>query len=257
MKPSLYLESDLFSEDVDTDTKGVISKYFNVIPIDLQWAMKNKHLEIHSPQLRASLEIARIFKRKYEFANALNWMPALRKYTITPLETAFTDLAHIRHHWMAHQFYNTFIRPCDGFKTFSGQVFGSQERFNIEHDFMVKGKNVDPYLMCMFSPQRHIQEEYRCIFIDGKYVSGSRYMVKGKLDVSPHIPQYVIDFAVMLSEHDFFLNKFEFVIDVASSEGGGGKWHCNLIEVNSLETASFYKADLDLVYSTLASVCKH
>lgn len=254
MKPDLYLEEDLFSEDKNSDTKGVISEYFNVIPIDLEWALNDRHYVIPCPQLRASLRIAKIFKRTYPTANALNWASALRKYIINPSETYFTDLSHIKNYWQGYMFYNNFLRPCSGFKEFSGQIFGSKEKFDIEYAFLTKAHNIDPYLMCMVSPKKHIDREYRCVFINGEYVSGSRYMVNMELDEDGFVPKNVIEFAKTVASEDFFLNVFEFVIDVAVMQPGLEE-NLSLVEVNSFECSSFYKSNLDLIYKTLTETC--
>ena len=120
---------------------------------------------------------------------------------------------------------------------------------------MVKNKNVDPFTMCMYSPSRFIKTEWRCIFVNGEYVSGSQYMTRGELDVSSTVPQNVINRAIDISKESYFTNVFDFVIDIGEVEDEFDGEELKLIEVNAIETCSFYAADLHKVYKTLSSVC--
>ncbi len=94
-----------------------------------------------------------------------------------------------------------------------------------EIGWLQQGKNINPEeLICLVSTPAHIGKEWRCIFVNGKYVSGSQYMDKGELAVAPEVPTFVIEFAEKIAANNYFLNIFDFVIDIGP-EGGdrGGK----------------------------------
>ena len=243
---TIYLEKDLFSEDERCDTQAIISKYFNIEYVDLTKALEMVRNSIFSPYFRGSLNVAALLGYRFDHANALVWASALRKHLLFPSETKFSDLDYYYNYYTDKDFATTFIRPVHGFKSFSGQVFGSRDKFIQEYNFMTKNKNISPDLLCMESPKMEINREYRCVFVNGKYVSGSLYMIDGKLDMYPFVPEHVINFATKLSSHTMFSNVFNFVIDVATIEES-----CYLLEVNAFETASFYASDLDKIYKAL------
>lgn len=246
-KPLILLETDLFTEDELQDTREVISKYFQVEPVSLAIALYHRE-GLQRCVKRCSLQVAAQLGHKFEYADVLNWMPVFRRHTVSPSSTFFVELEYIKDYKDSSSFKSTFIRPVSPFKTFSGQVFASRDKFVEEYNFMVRNKNVDPKLLCMVSDAKQIDQEYRCIFINNEHVSSSKYMDKGQPSIEPSVPERVIDFAKMLSKNTYFQNVFNFVIDVGV---------CNdtlyMIEVNAFETASFYAADLDLVYKTLAT----
>lgn len=128
-------------------------------------------------------------------------------------------------------------------------MFLRQNLFESEYNFTVRNKNISPDLICMVSEPKNIGREWRTIFINGEYVSGSQYMKNGELDIVKEIPEEVVNYAKRLAEDDYFLNIFEFVIDVAELD-----YRLALVEINGFETASFYGADLDLVYKTWSEV---
>jgi hypothetical protein len=68
-------------------------------------------------------------------------------------------------------------------------------------------------------------------------------MKDGELELNPHVPRDVWEFAETVGRDPFFLNTFDFVIDIAETPEG-----LKLVEVNAFETASFYAADLKTVY---------
>jgi hypothetical protein len=194
--------------------------------------------------------VAKILGHKFEYANVLNWMPVFRKYTLSPELSIFVELEYIKTYMDDNSFKSIFIRPVDPFKTFSGQVFHTKNKFLEEYNFMTKNKNVSPSLLCMVSDKQEIDEEYRCIFVNNEYVSGSLYMENSKPNFKSGVPDKVINFARSLARNDYFQNIFNFVIDIGIVE----KQLC-LVEVNAFETASFYASDLDLIYKKLAETC--
>ena len=72
-------------------------------------------------------------------------------------------------------------------------------------------------------------------------------MSNDALDVAPEVPQEVIDFANTIAKHDYFINNWDFALDVGLVNGV-----YKLVEINGFETASFYAADLAKIYGAWA-----
>jgi len=231
MKPRLLLQNHLFSEDEFQETRPIIEKYFEVEDATdiFQYRGQNR-------LFRGSLSLARVLGNKFEFANGLKWVPYFRRELVNP-GVIFTDLSDI-----VNIDFPAFVRPVSPFKEFAGNVF-TEESWKSEYDWLLS-KNTDPFLICAHCRPVRIGREWRCIFINGKYVSGSQYLMDGELSIKAEIPEEVIEYARALSKLDYFLNEFEFTIDVAETDDG-----LKLVELNAFPTASFYAADLDKIYS--------
>ena len=243
-KPILYLEKDLFTEDERQDTVAIISQYFTVREIDLLGVVQSRINPKNVLYGRFSLNIAKYLKRNFQYADCLNWLPVLREYIISPSQTSFNDMDYFLNHTTDENF-PLFLRPCNGFKSFSGQVFPNKGKLIEEGNFMRNNKNIDTSLMCMTAPVVDIAMEWRTIFVEGQYCSGSQYMVKEELNLSPDVPDDVVDFANKIASHPFFANIGNYCIDICQVND---KLH--LLEVNSFDCSSFYAADLDKIYKT-------
>jgi hypothetical protein len=147
-KPVLNLEFDLFSEDQLCDSKSIISKYFDIQPISVDILLKSNNNP--SGPIRASLNVARMMNRKFEYANAMQWVSFLREYALSPSSTYFNDLEYIKNHMSERAITSHFIRPCDPFKTFSGQVFESHNKFLQEYNFITKNLNIKYGITILF-----------------------------------------------------------------------------------------------------------
>lgn len=237
MKPIILLQSGIFSEEEFQETRPIIEKYFDIIDI----SPKDFHFakEYIFEAFRGSLHLARVLGNKFEFANCLKFMPRFRKELIDRT-TYFTDFADIKSYY-----FPLFARPVSPFKEFAGRVF-TKEEFDSEYEFL-KQRNADLGMICAIGNPEDIGREWRCVFIDGKYISGSQYLDQGELDISGEVPKEVIDYAQKLANDDYFLNNSGFVLDICEIRD---KLH--LVEVNALETSSFYGADLDKIYSAWA-----
>ncbi len=239
----LLVQKDVFSEDEYFAPLPIIQKYFDVALISDEAIMRNEIPKVDI--FRGSLALAKKLGRKYEYANALSFMPRFRDKLVCP-DVVFTDLEDIKSKLQEDD--PRFVRPVSGFKEFSGNVF-TKESFESEYNFAVKNKNLDKGLICAVADPVKIGREWRAIFIDNKFVSGSQYMENGELNIIQEIPENVVEFAKKIAGDDYFLNTFEFVIDIAEIPD-----RLALIEVNAFETASFYGADLDLIYKTWSEV---
>lgn len=246
----LLFQRDIFHEN-DDEQINIIKKYFHVHEIDkdhlTEYDSEGQHFSY-----RSSIAVAKKNKVFEKFTNALNWAGKLRHEMVSP-SFRFQTLDYIINDWedeLDEDYYETevvnsrrFIRPVSGDKVFAGNVF-SMKAFQNEIDFLMQ-KNVDPSILCMVSFPVPIQKEYRLIFIDDKYVSGSQYMDCGELAVSPDVPQEVIDYAVKIHKN-YTLPPWT-VLDV-----GIVYRKPKVIELNQIETSSFYAADLDKIYKAWA-----
>ena len=246
-KPILYLEKDLFTEDEKQDTVAIISQYFDIREIDMLGIVSSR---INANNInnslfgRYSLNIAKYIGKSFKEFDALNWLPALRNYTLSPKNTYFNDLKFFVEHYSSFDF-PLFLRPTNGFKTFSGQVFPSKDKLIEEYNFIKKNKNIEGTIICMTSPVKHIHKEWRTIFINNEYCSGSQYMVNDELVISSEVPEHVVWLAKEIAKHDYFQNISNFCVDICESRGS-----LSLLEINSFECSSFYGADLNKIYKT-------
>jgi len=252
-KPIIYVQRGLFHEDDNPQTAENIETFFDVHPIDLNTLFRTPDFlqtknKINAEEFRGSLELARLLGRRYTYADALQWVPAFRDILIYPKETKFLDMAYFKKY---HDFDSMplFIRPVEPYKTFSGQVFKSNEQFNSEIAYIKQQKNLEPeYITCVYAPVSRISSEYRTIFIGNTYISGCQYMTNEELDVQPGIPQKVVDFATSIAKSGYFTNIFNFVIDIAVVNN-----ELKLLEINAADTASYYAADTYKIYEALST----
>jgi len=250
-KPTLLIEPDLFYEDEIQDTKAVMSKYFEIEEID------PSRLQVPSlvgKEFRTSLNMARRMLVCTKPYDCTSWVPHLREFMISPSTLQFNELGFFNSFFSDYN-YPVFIRPNNGYKTFSGQVFYSKEEFDKEYKWL-KQQNVGDDLLCMFNDNCKILErEYRCVFIDHKFVDMSRYMAYGDKDVvyehNPNVQKFAETIMNKLVNNGFALNIPNIVIDIAINESDCSVVYprLKLIEINMFETASFYACDLDKIYS--------
>ncbi len=244
MKPYLFLQPGIFSEDSLQNSEEIISRHFDIEHVTEIHRMMN--LDENIRHYRGSLHMARVLGEKFEFANALKFMPRFRGLLID-YTTEFSDLTHIKDFFWKDSTRTKFIRPVSPFKEFAGNVF-TEQKFIEEYNFLIQNKNMDPYLICAIGDVKPLGREWRCIFIDNKYVAGSQYLNQAELEIKPEIPEKVVEFAENVAKDDYFLNVGNFVLDFCEC--------CDrlaLVEINAFETSSFYGADLDKIYSAWAA----
>jgi len=247
----LLLQRDVFTEDEASDTESVIRRHFDVRVVDDTAVYFGEGLPAnYSGVFRGSLALASRLGRSFTWADALRWAPAFRG-SLVGKPFFFSDADGLLADVALPFPWPLFIRPTSGAKTFSGGVF-TKEEFVDEMNFLVKSKNGDPFSICMFAKPVPIRREWRTIFVNNKYSSGSQYMLDGEKTLSACVPNEVVAFAGAIAESSYFQNIFDFTLDVAEVPGGLG-----MLEVNGFETASFYAADLEKVYSDWSkSLCK-
>jgi len=245
----MLVQTDLFSEDSfdPLTTLTAVQRHFKDVKSfnDLDVMKFSGGYE----PFRGSMVLASKMKQTFPFTNALNWMPALKKYILNK-EYQFLDFETIIRAANRDGLGDgAFIRPVSGLKEFSGQVFTSVGKLENEFIFATKNRNISPYLICVAAPAQAIFEEYRCVFIDGKYIDGAQYLYSGQR-TDRKIPNdcYIADFARKIAEEAYFANVGNFIIDLAETSSG-----LYLLEINAFETASFYSCGLDKIYKAWAN----
>lgn len=124
----------------------------------------------------------------------------------------------------------TFIRPVDNSKLFTGQVVDEDSfgRLKVAH----KGAK-DPI---MISSIKDILKEYRVFVVNGKVTAGSSYVINGKYNIERHLNEEVIDFVESIHK-EFPISK-AYVIDIAETNIG-----YKVIEYNNINTSGLYGGD--------------
>lgn len=252
MKPVLHLQPYIFWEDSGIGTNNFIaaSKYFEVV--------SRSENEINNPlaemrlamgaRMRGSLAMARKMGFTFPYADAMNWLPALREHCVNS-DAIFTDLKYAKSLVDHSGSGNRFLRPASGFKTFGGGEYSSE--MLAKEISWLDSQNLKPEsVLCVVATPKRIDAEWRCIFVNGRYVSGSQYKSLGENHISREVPEEVVERAKEIASNEFFTNVFDFVLDIGSL--GKGKHNLKLVEVNAFETSSFYDADLDAIYKAWA-----
>ena len=245
---STVIQRGVFWEDGELlSNREAASRYFNVVDVTDEEVMSARFAADPSYLMRGSMTLAQKMGRKFDFARVDRWLPHFREYAVNR-DAIFTDMQHaldflLREEDISHMF----VRPASPLKEFAGQAFNADSLAK-EMNWLKQGKNIEPRdLLCVVAPTVQIEREWRCIFVEGRLAGGSQYMTRGEADIRADLPKEVGAFASQLARHDYFLNKFEFVIDVGEVAGA-----LRLVEVNGFETASFYAANLDEIYDRWA-----
>ena len=238
----LVFQRNIFHENDDEHIEA-ISKYFDVIELEDQYTTAAWHNHICG---RYSIAAAKMFGKFEKFTNALLWAGKLRDEMVSPyfhFQTLFYLTQDPEEVYWTHPEKQLFIRPTSGDKVFAGDVF-TRKKLKNEFDFLMQ-RNVDLHTLCLVTEPVNIGSEYRLIFIDSKYVSGSKYMDNGEFSVCSSVPDTVVNYGKLVHKHCGLPPWV--VLDVGIKDG-----EPRVIEINQLETSSFYAADLDKIYKTWA-----
>lgn len=243
---TFYLQKGVFSEDALLETEALIRAAVAPCPVEIisdqEVMMGSPLLRGHVGPFRGSLTMAQRMGRGLKFSDAREWAPALREYLLSR-DYYFLDAASVLDRFPERR--RLFVRPAAGFKEFAGNVF-TREKFAEEFHWATQGRNIDPRIICMVAAAMDSPpaREWRLVFIDHTLVGACRYMERGELSLGQDVPEGVAVLGKRVAENPYFLNTPDFVLDFAETDYGP-----RLIEVNAVETASFYAADLFSIYS--------
>lgn len=144
-----------------------------------------------------------------------------------------------------------FIRPNLDNKAFSGTVMQAS-RFESWREGLLKTDvwaTVPPDLEVMVAPLRSIHAEYRCIIVNGRYVTGSRYKSGRAVTYSPEVDQRIICFA---NERVGEWNpRPALCLDIADTGDG-----LRILETNAISSSAFYAIDMNLFVGEISGLAE-
>lgn len=142
-----------------------------------------------------------------------------------------------------------FVRPDEGSKAFNGTVMDA-DAFCGWRSSMLEGQEagrVHPGQRITISPVRTIWSEYRCIVVEGRYVTGSRYKTGRTVAYSPDVGNRIIRF---VEEAISTWNpRIALCVDVADTPEG-----LKIIETNDVSSCGFYTMDMGRFVSAIAGM---
>lgn len=133
-----------------------------------------------------------------------------------------------------------FIRPDDGFKSFTGQVIKG------DYDIRYIDSLVKPETLCLVDHLRKPCIEWRLFCSRDEVITGSKYKSNMRLDVSDRLDRDVIDYVNrILKEVEWYPDNL-FVVDVGMNLDG----EYFVIELNSFSCSGVYASDIDKIIQT-------
>ena len=134
-----------------------------------------------------------------------------------------------------------FIRPNADSKAFSGTIMNVEEFAEWKQRILdVTGwTNCPPETEVIISPLKTIWAEYRCIMVNGRYVTGSRYKTGKRVEYSPEVGQRIINFANQCAA--IWNPRVAFTLDIADTPEG-----LKIIETNAISSSGFYAIDMNI-----------
>jgi hypothetical protein len=140
-----------------------------------------------------------------------------------------------------------FIRPVEDSKAFAGKVFAPNEWADWQSDVLKACCDTDPLngdTDVLISEPVEIWTENRIWMVGGKAVTHSQYKRGRTVHYDPNVDDEVLDFAARVT--DAWRPNDAYVIDVAQTPLG-----CKVVEVNCLNAAGFYAADMGKLVTAL------
>ncbi len=138
-----------------------------------------------------------------------------------------------------------FIRPNKGLKIFQGSILNSDGLKQFKNE-VKKNKfefNLDE--LVVVASKKFIKKEYRVFIVDKKIVTGSQYMIEGKINLSEGLPEEIIVF--VMKAINIWVPAENFVIDIAQMYNNELK----IIEVNCIHSAGPYLANMNLLIKSI------
>ena len=134
-----------------------------------------------------------------------------------------------------------FVRPDDGFKTFTGQVL-CKDAWKRDKGSLDSYELVPSETICIVARPINIQREWRLIVggedCEQKVVAGSQYKVNDRLKELREVPERVLTAAeTVLHSVDYHPDPF-WTLDLCEAYG-----EIHVLETGSLSCAGWYKAD--------------
>ena len=137
------------------------------------------------------------------------------------------------------KYFPLWVRSNSGTKQFTGGVF-TQAKLLEEKNYMDQNNLLDVELVTAIP--KHLYQEYRFIFIGGKYISSSMYMDQGEKKETSDVSDSLIRFATVWASNWGHNWNGTFVVDIVETANGR-----QVVEVNNLLTSGWYSCDIEKV----------
>lgn len=143
-----------------------------------------------------------------------------------------------------------FVRPVDDSKCFAGNVFTGSVLNVWKDNVQALDKHGDNYgalngkTLLQLSSVKDIKEEYRFWIVEGNIAAYSLYKRNGKVFTSKDIDDKAISYTKDMIR--LWMPNDAFVIDIAKTSQG-----FKIVEINTLNAAGFYEANLESLVDAL------
>jgi hypothetical protein len=130
-----------------------------------------------------------------------------------------------------------FVRPDRTGKAFTGRMLKAGEFEDWRRDVLSGQNAAVPDTPIMISSKKTIWAEYRCILVDGRFATGSRYKTSDRWSESPDVGSRIVKFVEESAAE--WMPRRAMCIDVADTPEG-----LRIIETNSISSAGLYANDM-------------
>jgi len=145
-----------------------------------------------------------------------------------------------------------FVKPSKDAKSFNGGVIYAGETLN-NYLMRTPHRNIEEISqeIVLVAPLREIQNEYRFFMYKDRILGCSQYMVKGKVQVDPFVPDNVRNTAEMLGS---LYNPADiYVVDLCTFEESND---IRIVEYNCWNCSGFYACDIKNILNEITKIKK-
>lgn len=253
MKPKWILEKDMFGEELhflrhaldDTQTPYKEVEYLAFEGFDYK---KARYEDDDCVVAYCSLNLAKVLDKTAPwtptiFCNlpafeCVNYYPHYGEYLLNRdyIMLPFGELKRQKEFLLKNlgQEGCVFIRPSNGFKSFTGMLF-IDERWDKDIEY-AGFYDIDAAQVVAVSSPKLIDAEWRLVILNGKVVTGSMYKKGGNKCEEAGFPVSVGLYAEVIASQ--WQPERIFVMDICESNG-----EFSLVEINSASCSGLYKCD--------------
>ncbi len=142
-----------------------------------------------------------------------------------------------------------FIRPNSGRKSFTGYTI-SRENAAFELNSSTQLTSVQDDTICLISPAKKINSEFRFVVGNGEVIDGSEYRWDSVLDIRHDWLEDCHKLAKKVAEYKWRPDTC-FTVDVADTPDGP-----RVIELNGFSCAGMYACDKELVFGRVSDIAQ-
>lgn len=144
-----------------------------------------------------------------------------------------------------------FIKPSQDAKVFTGKVFKKQEWEDFVYNSLNNSEQnrVSVSTPIQYSKPNHLIKEARVWIIDKKVITSSYYLFHGNVDFEEEVAPEGLEFAQQMA--NLYNVADAYVLDICLTYEG---W--KVVEVNCINSAGFYKADVKAIVLALEEYYK-